>query len=147
MTRAIYKSREDGDYDFVAAFDAEISTENDWVEQVQEWLENEGHDVLIVNNCDLNKLPDVWEGKQFGGRGMNYQTINVWGLYSKGRIPQFHLIEQEFTEHQENFVEIARRYINMVSSEKYSGIMLTIGDNFTEVYSRHQLRVFGSGLL
>lgn len=57
MIRAIYKLREDGDYDFVAAFDSEIATQNDWVEQIQEWLENEGEEVLVIENCDLNKLP------------------------------------------------------------------------------------------
>lgn len=67
MTSAIYIRREDGDYDFVAAFainklpDAPAPL-SQWPDEVAEYFREEGEEVLVVNNCDLQYLPDVWDG-------------------------------------------------------------------------------------
>lgn len=61
MTRAVYKIREDGDYDFVAAFavDSLPDAPSDWPKEIADWLESQGEQALIVDRLDLNKLPDV----------------------------------------------------------------------------------------
>lgn len=65
MIKAIYREREDGDFDFVAAFDTNLTPEppSNWPDEIAEWLRNEGETVLVVDNCTLHKLPDVWEGR------------------------------------------------------------------------------------
>jgi hypothetical protein len=68
------------------------------------------------------------------------KTINIFGLRSENRLPVFMLLEQEANDHNENLVEIARRHMHKPANHFYDGIMLTIGDNFSEIYSRHQLR-------
>ena len=62
MIKAIYKRREDGDYDFVAAFASEQlpALPSDWPGEVIDWLTSEGELSLVVENVDLCKLPDVW---------------------------------------------------------------------------------------
>lgn len=62
MTKAIYKRRDDGDYDFVAAFETEQLPEppSNWPDEIVEWLNSEGETPMIVENIDLNKLPDVY---------------------------------------------------------------------------------------
>lgn len=32
----------------------------DWVQEIIEWLNNEGEFPLVLENVDLNKLPDVY---------------------------------------------------------------------------------------
>ena len=68
MTRAVYKLREDGDYDFVAAFDTEQLPDapSDWPQEIYDWLNREGEDALIVEGMELNKLPDVWTNPNAG---------------------------------------------------------------------------------
>ncbi len=68
MTRAVYKIREDGDYDFVAAFDTEQLPDapSDWPQEIADWLNAAGEDALIVEGVELNKLPDVWIGQNAG---------------------------------------------------------------------------------
>lgn len=65
MIRAIYKRREDGDYDFVAAFETEQmpAPPSNWPEEILEWLNAEGELPMMVENIDLSHLPDVWDGK------------------------------------------------------------------------------------
>lgn len=62
MTRAIYLKRADGKHVFAAAFAID---EDRWDEDVAETfaenLRQEGEEVLLVNNCELSKLPNVWE--------------------------------------------------------------------------------------
>jgi len=67
MTRAIYIRREDGDFDFVAAFDVNQlpSAPSDWPQEIAEWLALVGEDVKVVD-CDLTKLPDVWTDTNAG---------------------------------------------------------------------------------
>lgn len=62
MTCAVYKLREDGDYDFVAAFakDQLQDMPSDWPKEIADLLNREGEDALIIEGLDLNKLPDVW---------------------------------------------------------------------------------------
>lgn len=64
MIKAIYQRREDGDYDFVAAFNTEAmpAPPSDWATEICEWLTNEGEEVLVIENVDLSKLPEVWKG-------------------------------------------------------------------------------------
>lgn len=63
MIRAIYIKREDGDFDFVAAFDTEqIQLDCDsrgWPDEVAGWLENEGETVLMKDFCGADKLTDI----------------------------------------------------------------------------------------
>lgn len=58
MTRAVYKQREDGDWDFVAAFSSEEHWPDDWPRQIVEWLEREG-ETATVRELDLNEIYDV----------------------------------------------------------------------------------------
>lgn len=64
MIRALYVQGKDGKYRFVAAFanDGDL-WDGDVADTYAENLEQEGHTVLAVNNCALNKLPDVWSGQ------------------------------------------------------------------------------------
>ena len=66
MIKAIYKRREDGDYDFVAAFETDKlpPLPSDWPSEVVEYLNGENELVLIIENIDLDKLPAVWSPKQ-----------------------------------------------------------------------------------
>ena len=58
--RAVYRLREDGDYDFVAAF---ANDENLWdgdvAETYAENLRSEGEEVIVKNFDDLAHLVDV----------------------------------------------------------------------------------------
>ena len=60
MIKAIYRRREDGDYDFVAAFETEQMPElpSNWPEEIAEWLRSEGGSVLILDT-ELHLLSDV----------------------------------------------------------------------------------------
>lgn len=62
MTKAIYKRRQHGSYDFVAAFETEQlpGPPSNWPEEIIEWLNAEGELPLVVENIDLHKLPAVW---------------------------------------------------------------------------------------
>ena len=64
MIRAIYREREDGHFDFIAAFETDMTPEapSNWPEEIAEWLRSEGEAVLVVDNCPLHRLPDVWDG-------------------------------------------------------------------------------------
>lgn len=65
MIKAIYKARDDGDYDFVAAFETDCMPEGvDWVEEVKEFLGSDNEEVLIVSDVDLHNLTEVLEVKQ-----------------------------------------------------------------------------------
>lgn len=63
MIRAIYIKREDGDFDFVAAFDmekVEVDCEGKgWPDQIKEWLEGEGEEVLMKDFGGADKLTDI----------------------------------------------------------------------------------------
>lgn len=65
MIKAIYREREDGDFDFVAAFDTDLTLEppSNWPDEIADWLRSEGETVLVIETCSLQKLPDVFEGK------------------------------------------------------------------------------------
>jgi hypothetical protein len=62
MIRAIYKRREDGDYDFVAAFETDLmpAPPSNWPEEILEYLNAEGELPLVLENVALHHLPDVW---------------------------------------------------------------------------------------
>ena len=62
MIKAIYRAREDGDYDFVAAFETEETPQepSNWPEEIVEWLNSEGEETLVVENIALHNLTDVW---------------------------------------------------------------------------------------
>lgn len=74
MIKAIYKRREDGDYDFVAAFETEQLPEmpSNWPEEIVEWLNAESELPLVVENIDLDKLPAVWSPRM----ALNAGTAN-----------------------------------------------------------------------
>lgn len=66
MIRAVYKQREDGDYDFVAAFETEQLPElpSDWPAEIIDWLKGEGEVGITIQNIELERLPMVWKGIQ-----------------------------------------------------------------------------------
>lgn len=63
MTKAVYRKREDGDYDFVAAFETEQLPDapSNWPEEIAEWMRSEGDEVIITDQVPLCHLPDVLE--------------------------------------------------------------------------------------
>jgi hypothetical protein len=66
MNKAIYIQREDGDWDFVAAFSTEqlpdkCGSLQQWPEQVAEYFEKQGESVVIIK-ADLPLLPDILDG-------------------------------------------------------------------------------------
>lgn len=64
MTRAIYIKGAGGKFIFTAAFAIDGDRwDEDIAETFAENLRQEGEEVLLVNNCQLNKLPDVWQGE------------------------------------------------------------------------------------
>jgi hypothetical protein len=73
MIRAIYRAREDGDYDFVVAFAEEHNWDVHPVETYAEELMNEGEEIIMKDFSDLSHLTDVFEGweanfeKKLGG--------------------------------------------------------------------------------
>lgn len=56
--KAVYRAREDGDYDFMAAFAVE-DMPDDWPGHMIDWLRAEGEDGRIVEADTLAELPDV----------------------------------------------------------------------------------------
>lgn len=67
MTKAVYRSREDGDYDFVAAFSPEqcppaAPDGSDWAAEVAEWINHEGGGAIVISGAELGRLPDVLSG-------------------------------------------------------------------------------------
>jgi hypothetical protein len=56
--KAIYREREDGDYDFVAAF-AAIDEDESCADTYAENLRSEGESVIIKDFHDLSMLVDV----------------------------------------------------------------------------------------
>ena len=72
MIRAIYRAREDGDYDFVAAFAEEHDYDEHPVDTYAKEIEAEGEEVIVKDFKDLEHLTDVIEGwdanfeKKFG---------------------------------------------------------------------------------
>ena len=81
MIKAIYKRREDGDYDFVAAFETEQLPEppSNWPEEITEWLNAEGELPLVVENIALRKLPDVWSPRMALNAGTANAKLNHGG--------------------------------------------------------------------
>ena len=62
MIKAIYRAREDGDYDFVAAFAGEsIWDVHPADTYAQEWELETGDELIVKDFDDLSRLPDVLE--------------------------------------------------------------------------------------
>lgn len=63
MTQAIYRAREDGDWDFVAAFnEAELpDAPSNWPEEICVWFASIGESCIVVD-APLGWLPGVLEG-------------------------------------------------------------------------------------
>lgn len=61
MNIAVYRSRSDGDYDFVAAFNSDQLPQapSNWPEEIAEWIKSEGDGALQIHAPDCN-WPDVW---------------------------------------------------------------------------------------
>ena len=59
MIKAIYRAREDGDYDFVAAFAEEHDYDEHPANTYAKELDVEGKDVYVKNFEDLTHLVDV----------------------------------------------------------------------------------------
>lgn len=71
MTRALYIKRKDGNYDFVAAFAIdEARWDEDVAETFAENLRQEGEEVLIIHNCALNKLSNVFSPTANGQKSL-----------------------------------------------------------------------------
>ena len=73
MIRAIYRAKEDGDYDFLAAFDGESHWDIHPADTyAEEWQLDTGDEVIVKDFKDLEHLTDVIEGwevnfeKKFG---------------------------------------------------------------------------------
>ena len=67
MIKAIYRAREDGDYDFVAAFsDAASNAAGKIIQkeasQLAEMMVEDGEEVIVKDFKDLEHLTDVIEG-------------------------------------------------------------------------------------
>ena len=62
MIRAIYIAREDGDYDFVAAFAEEHDYDEHPVDTYAKEIVAEGEEVIVKDFKDLEHLTDVIEG-------------------------------------------------------------------------------------
>ena len=63
MIKAIYKAREDGDYDFVAAFAEEHDYDEHPANTYAKEIEAEGEEVTVRWFEDLTHLTDVLEVK------------------------------------------------------------------------------------
>ena len=63
MIRAVYKAREDGDYDFVAAFAEEHDYDEHPAITYSKEIEGEGEEVVVMGFGDLTHLVDVLEVK------------------------------------------------------------------------------------
>ena len=61
MVKAIYQQREDGDYDFVAAFEGEQYGREtvEWVAQLSDYLIELGETVLVRDFDDVAHIVDV----------------------------------------------------------------------------------------
>mgnify|MGYP001094157623 CR=1 FL=1 len=63
MIKAIYRAREDGDYDFLAAFSEDYDYDfGRTAEQIAEVLVEDGEEVILKDFKDLEHLTDVIEG-------------------------------------------------------------------------------------
>ena len=62
MIKAIYIAREDGDYDFVAAFAKEHDSKVHTLDAYAKKMVAEGEEVIVKNFKDLEHLTDVIEG-------------------------------------------------------------------------------------
>ena len=70
MIHAIYRLREDGDYDFVMAVETDIMEQHPMNETVEEWLDRtvitafreKGDEIKIVEEESVSDLPDVYDG-------------------------------------------------------------------------------------
>lgn len=60
---AIYIRREDGDFNFVAAFSEDYlpSAPSDWPNEIADWFKSQMEEVMLING-DFQKFPDVWDG-------------------------------------------------------------------------------------
>mgnify|MGYP001217450743 CR=1 FL=1 len=61
MIKAVYKAREDGDYDFVAAFAGEHDYDEHPANTYSKEIEAEGEEVIVKDFDDLTHLVDVLE--------------------------------------------------------------------------------------
>jgi hypothetical protein len=63
MIRAIYRQREDGDFDFVAAFEMEqLELDCDgkgFPDEIKEWAEAAGEQILMKDFGGADKLTDI----------------------------------------------------------------------------------------
>ena len=63
MIKAIYIAREDGDYDFLAAFDGESRWDIHPADTyAEEWQLDTGDELIVKDFSDLSHLTDVIEG-------------------------------------------------------------------------------------
>ena len=62
MIKAIYIAREDGDYDFVAAFAEEHDYDEHPADTYAKEIVAEGEEVIVKNFKDITHLTDVIEG-------------------------------------------------------------------------------------
>ena len=62
MIKAIYRAREDGDYDFVAAFAEDHNYDVHPAKTLADVLVEEGYGVILKDFKDLEHLADVIEG-------------------------------------------------------------------------------------
>jgi hypothetical protein len=56
---AIYRQREDGDWDFIAAFSDVCEESKDWIADMRHYLEDET--IRVVQHDTASDIPDVLE--------------------------------------------------------------------------------------
>lgn len=62
--RGVYKAREDGDWDLVAAFDPDVEQSEEWAKEVAEFLARDGESVMVCDVLRDGGLVQVLDGEQ-----------------------------------------------------------------------------------
>jgi len=57
--KAVYRQRDDGDYEFVAAFDENEENGSDWATQVIDYLSSKGEVVLLCDEDSISDFSDI----------------------------------------------------------------------------------------
>ena len=58
MITALFIAREDGDFDFAACF-ATIDETPSWIQELQQFFEDDGEEVLVRQFGSVSEIPDV----------------------------------------------------------------------------------------
>jgi len=58
MITALFIAREDGDFDFAAAF-ATIDETPSWIQELKQFFEDDGEEILVRQFGSVSEIPDV----------------------------------------------------------------------------------------